>query len=633
MGNIATTRATAVLAFFAVSAPMVFAQVPLRSDWRPVASSAVDLGLADLATGAVERVWYAGPTGPLRILTGLGRLYETSDAGTWQGAPAGTTVPPIAAGSARTLPEIGAQVRSASGDGLRVYAFGRFVYRSDDGGRNWENVTGDKRGSIIGDELRDLAVSPGREDELTVAGGAGVFRSLDGGRSWHGLNESLPNLPGARLLSVPTGAVGAQLELAGGLVLEWRPGERRAWRVSQNANSQAVFQLREAFSRQFGVAVTAVTASGTYVYTGDINGRVRVSTDSGRTWTDSTNPQRGRVNSFWVDPDDGRFAVAVLSSRPGNRLLEPQTVLQTINGGGAWDTVSSGLPDTPVNGIAADRAGNFVYLATDAGVYYSRLSLNTFGAPPKWTAIPGLPAGRVSDVRLDAGNTQIWADLEGPGLFRTMAPHRSNDPRVVSAADLVARALAPGGLYSVAGARVESATAGGQQVSVLYATDSESQIQIPYNVSGANIALAISGPQGRRDLGAMALQTTSPAIFEPEGVPLLLDADLGVWLDSMHPARSRMRIQILASGLGRVRPDFPAGTPAPMENSPQVVEPVTVYLDREPVEVLRAVLAPASIGMYLVEIEVPVLINYGMADIYLQVGGRESNHVRVYIEP
>jgi uncharacterized protein (TIGR03437 family) len=106
-----------------------------------------------------------------------------------------------------------------------------------------------------------------------------------------------------------------------------------------------------------------------------------------------------------------------------------------------------------------------------------------------------------------------------------------------------------------------------------------------------------------------------------------------VMLDGMNPAHSRMRLQILAPGLGRVRPDWPAGTPAPLENTPQVVAPVTVLWNREPVDVLRAVLAPGYTGVYLVEIEVPVLLQYGLSELAIQVNGQESNRVRVYSEP
>jgi uncharacterized protein (TIGR03437 family) len=103
-------------------------------------------------------------------------------------------------------------------------------------------------------------------------------------------------------------------------------------------------------------------------------------------------------------------------------------------------------------------------------------------------------------------------------------------------------------------------------------------------------------------------------------------------LDAMTPARSRGHIQILATGLGRVTPDWPTGLAAPVENPPRVAAAVTALLDGQPVEVTKAVLAP-YIGYYLIEIEVPKIVNYGPAELYISVGAQSSNHVRVYIEP
>ena len=92
-------------------------------------------------------------------------------------------------------------------------------------------------------------------------------------------------------------------------------------------------------------------------------------------------------------------------------------------------------------------------------------------------------------------------------------------------------------------------------------------------------------------------------------------------------------MQILATGLGRVDPSWPTGLVAPVENPPKVAATVRVYLDRAPVEVTRAVLAPGYIGFYLVEVEIPKIVNYGAAELYVEVDGQASNRVRVFIEP
>ncbi|HEY2844441.1 MAG TPA: hypothetical protein VGJ09_12355, partial [Bryobacteraceae bacterium] len=203
MGNNATGRRRlwtflGVLALAASAA----AQTP---EWRPVGNAALDLELAGLATGSVDRVWYSSGGDQLWIRSSLGKTFVTNDLEQWAAAPADSIPPPVADSRSSTVPETGASIRNPVGASPRVYAYGAFVYRSDNSGKNWENVTGFRGVSIVGDKLRDLAVSPANEDEIVAAGSAGVFRSIDGGRSWSSLNEGLPNLPSARIRSLPDG--------------------------------------------------------------------------------------------------------------------------------------------------------------------------------------------------------------------------------------------------------------------------------------------------------------------------------------------------------------------------------------------------------------------------------------------
>jgi uncharacterized protein (TIGR03437 family) len=203
----------------------------------------------------------------------------------------------------------------------------------------------------------------------------------------------------------------------------------------------------------------------------------------------------------------------------------------------------------------------------------------------------------------------------------------------VNAADYSTRAAAPGSLLSVLGARVTKAGSGAGAVPVLSASETASQIQVPFEAKGNTLALTLESGTGPFTVG-LALQTASPAIFvDPDGTPLLLDADTGVLLDASKPAHSGSRIQALVTGLGRVRPDWPTGLAAPLNDPPAVAATVTASLDGAPVEVTQAVLAPGYIGFYLVEIQVPRVVNAGPAELHLDVEGQQSNHVRLYIEP
>jgi uncharacterized protein (TIGR03437 family) len=394
--------------------------------------------------------------------------------------------------------------------------------------------------------------------------------------------------------------------------------------------------IKTAVSKALNRTVTAVAVSGDYVYAGDAEGRLQASTDGGASWGPIFKlGDAGRVESIWVDAADPRIAISAHEARknqPGD--APPVSALRTMNGGIFWDDITANLPRAAgAHGIAADRASGAIYLATDAGVFYTASDLGSAGRATNWTLLSGtLPSAAVSDVRLDDAANQLYADVEGYGIYVTLAPHRLRDARVVNAADYSARPAAPGSLLSVLGTRVESAQAGATAVPVLQATDAASEIQVPFESQGASLTLSLQSPTGRLNFG-IELADVSPAIFiDPQGTPLVLDAN-GVLLDASKPAHAGSRIQVLATGLGRVKPDWPTGLAAPIDQPPEVVTPVHAYLDGTPVQVTGATLAPGYIGFYLVEIQLPRVTNSGAAELVIEAGAQQSNHVRLYTEP
>ena len=603
----------------------------IRPDWRRIGTSAVEMSLASLATGPVERVWYSTDGSTLFTRTLSGKTFETKDFEVWK-----EVVPGVQPGASQEVisaskPETAAVVRSQPGNAARLYAAGRDAYRSDDGGQNWRNLTSWRQESVIGDGMRDLAVSPRNPDEVVVANSYGVWRSVDGGTSWSGLNETLPNLPVRRLLSLPQGMQGARLAVDhAGLVreVEWSPGEKTAWKPRPELAGTREAARRRALSQALGASITALAASGSYIYAGSADGRIWVSPDEGWTWLEPRAGTGASVEAIWLDSGDPRRALAALASREGTR------VLRTMNGGLFWDDLSGNLPAGAAHSVAADAATGALYLAMDEGLFFAVTQLGAAAPAPVWAPIGGsLPRAAVMDVRLDAGGNQLYVAIDGYGVFASIAPHRLLALRAVSAADYSERAAAPGALLSILGGRVSSARAGERSVPVLATTDNESQIQVPFEVSGQALALGLELAGGRLNLG-VPLRSVAPAVFvDRDGTPMVLDADRGILLDAMTPARSGARIQILATGLGRVQPEWPTGLAAPLESPPRVVAPVKVYLDRVPVEVTRATLAPGYIGFYLVEVQLPEIVNAGPAELYIEAGDQPSNRVSVRLLP
>ena len=595
--------------------------------------------MPSVTTGPVARVWYSEDGSVLYAQTGSGRIFSTTDFEQWKQVQGQSVTPPAPASpESVTIPEAGLKIRSQRAGSIRFYGAGRNAYRSDDGGVTWTNLTAYKGASILGDGLADLAVSPREPDEVVVAAKTGVWRSMDGGLTWTGLNQFLPNLPAGHLLSVPNGPRGVRLALASGsAAIEWAPGEKTAWRPVNGSDLERENNTKGALSQVLKHSITAIATVKDYVYTGDSEGRLQVSPDAGASW-----PQQfkladlGAVESIWVDANDPRVAVAVLSTRPAGAQTQtkPTYVLRTMNGGIFWDDITANLPDTAAaHGVAADRASGAVYVATDTGVFFTMTDLASAGSPTSWASLSeNLPAG-ATDVKLDGGSNQLYAAVDGYGVYAAIAPHRFRDASVVNAADYSSRPTAPGALLSVLGTRVESASSANTVVPVLDATNTASQIQVPFEAKGNTFSLSLEAAAGRMTVG-LSLQSVSPAVFvDPEGTPLILDADSGVLLDSTKPAHSNTRIQILATGLGLVKPDWPTGLAAPKTDPPRVVTTVRAYLDRTPVDVTQASLAPGYIGFYLIEVQLPQIVNAGPAELYVEAEGQQSNRVRLYTQP
>jgi len=621
------SRNATIRILFSLMACAVTALGQAPQPWRRVTTAAVELSLAGAATGPVEEVRYTA--GGLLIRTATGRWLETTDFETWRVAEAAnlTDSGSVLAPSGARAPEANARLAGTRQRPARVYALGSAVWRSDDGGLNWRNVSFHKTsGSIVGDGLRQIAVSPEDADDVTVAGARGVYRSVDGGLTWSGLNDALPNLPLRRIYTVPENGRTLRAAVQGlDGVIEWTPGEKAAWRraAPQMSPGDPALQqtlLRQVLGDRFGERVSFAVANGEYVYFGTESGRLGVSPDLMTSWRFAN--ANGGILALASDPADGQMAVATTQNG---------RILRTLNGGAIWDDITGDLPAGAVNGVAFDRAAGALYAATASGLYLTNTDLRSRAPETPWTRVDaGLPGAAVMDVKLNAPATQIYAAVEGWGVFSARAPHRRRDPKLVSAADQQPRAAAPGALMSVVGTGVKAARAGDAVVPVLASQEGEAQIQIPFNASGNQLNIALDARWNLR----VQLESTAPALFlDSDGAPVLIDADSGLMLDARTGLKAGARLQVMAAGLGRVRPDWPAGVPAPLANAPRVVAPVRIFVDRQPLEPLRSTLAPGYVGLYLVEFELPTLLNAGAAELYLEAGGRESNRTRLFVEP
>jgi uncharacterized protein (TIGR03437 family) len=586
------------------------------ASWKRVAGSSINEGLAGAASGPVTSVWYSPAASALLAQTASGRIFETSDFVHWR-LNTTASAPPIASSAQPvrplSVPEPGARVQSAAN---RFYAAAsKNVYASEDNGRSWLNLTGFNGRSVIGGGFSALAISSVNPQDISAANEFGVWRSLDGGLSWQSLNEELPNLLVRKLIDRRTGL------LADGSLINASAG---SW--IKVAGTDAELALRARFGADAKTDVTAATQVGPMAYAGTADGKLLVSRDAGVHWLDPVRVAAAPgITRIWADNDRPDVALAAAGSR----------LFRTINGGLFWDEVTGPLTSGQIHGIAADRSAGVVYVAADRGVFSGNLSLNDAGpAATNWKSVSrDLPAAPAWDVRLSADN-MLTVALDGYGVFESPAPHRARAVRIVSGADLSERPAAPGSLISVLGAKVDTVKNQGLAFPVLASSDQSSQLQVPFETAPGSFSLSLESASGRWTM-PLIVKDTSPAIFvDADGAPLILDAASGLVVDPKIAVYAGSTVQILATGLGKVTPEWPTGVPAPVDSAPPNVSGlVSAFLDGSPIEVTRAVLAPGYVGYYLVELQIPSIVNRGASELRIVMNGAESNRIKLYLEP
>ncbi len=185
----------------------------------------------------------------------------------------------------------------------------------------------------------------------------------------------------------------------------------------------------------FGTITTIAVApsDASVLAAGTDDGRVWVSADGGGDWTrvDAQLPERW-VTRVAFDPAD---AALLYVSFSGLRWDEdPGHVYRSDDLGASWLDITGNLPEAPVNVILADPdLPGRVYVGTDVGVYSS---LQPGGA---WSSLAtGLPRSPVLDLKLHSPTRKLVAGTHGRSMFALEIDELSATP---SAAAGVARML------------------------------------------------------------------------------------------------------------------------------------------------------------------------------------------------
>ena len=223
-----------------------------------------------------------------------------------------------------------------------------------------------------------------------------LYRSTNGGASWTGINT--PST-GAWISPFCQSRTQANTIYAATNKVYTSTNQGTTW-VAISGTLAGVSQF----------TILKVHPNPNYLVAGDGHYLCRT-TNGGTNWTDITGtlPVAGNylTDAIMSDNDPPTIWATFSGYNAG------QKVYKTTDGGSTWTNISGSLPNIPANcATSENKAGNPIYVGTDAGVYYIKDGMADF-VPFKL----GLPNVIIDQLEIHYGSTKIRAATYGRGLW------------------------------------------------------------------------------------------------------------------------------------------------------------------------------------------------------------------------
>jgi uncharacterized protein (TIGR03437 family) len=338
-----------------------------------------------------------------------------------------------------------------------------------------------------------------------------------------------------------------------------------------------------------------------------------------------------------LSPSFGRLAVLAIACT----MIHGQATIQTVAGGPFHfpaSTIDLGAPLGQIAGVAADGAGN-IYASDASNQIVVKLSLSgaltvLAGAGAKGFSGEGGPATASTVPAINAGGVTIGAGFQ-PGF-------------------------APGSLISIFGTNFAAAptsasgsplptTLGGVQVLVnnqaaplFFVNGTQINVQAPFElVAGTPATITVIAN------GSASAPVTVPITAEQPGIFILgsfgnqgtiLLAGTGTLAMPVTPgipsapAQAGDYLSIFCTGLGATTPFVPTNTVSPGSPPATVNNAVTAIIGGLPATVSFAGLAPGFIGLYQVNVQVPLGVAGNAVALFLTQGGVPSNVATIAVQ-
>jgi photosystem II stability/assembly factor-like uncharacterized protein len=151
---------------------------------------------------------------------------------------------------------------------------------------------------------------------------------------------------------------------------------------------------------------------GGLIYAGTDDGRVHVTKDYGKTWTEIT---AGLVKNRWISRIvASKFDIStVYLTQNGKRDDDfAPYIWKSTDFGKTWTDISGNIPLGPVNVIREDPFDpDILYVGTDGGVFVTK------DGGKKWDVLGDLPFAYVHDLRIHPRDNIIVIATHGRGVW------------------------------------------------------------------------------------------------------------------------------------------------------------------------------------------------------------------------
>ncbi|MEO5931675.1 MAG: T9SS type A sorting domain-containing protein, partial [Candidatus Kapaibacterium sp.] len=176
-----------------------------------------------------------------------------------------------------------------------------------------------------------------------------------------------------------------------------------------------------------GSAIGISPANTGVVYVGSDRGELQITTDNGESWTNQSHasglPNRAITDLAASNTDPATAYMGVSGFYTSH-------VYKTTDYGASWKSISSGLPDIPVNALAIHPDDEkIIYAGTDIGMF-----ITTDGGETWATYNQGLPRVAVADLEIHKkANTLVMAS-HGRSMWEISLEKPSVQPSITSPA-------------------------------------------------------------------------------------------------------------------------------------------------------------------------------------------------------